>query len=99
MRPPDKVLELADKFDERMTAMNGGRMWMAAHMRRGDFSSSGWVMEKTIENHLSRVQDRFAIGFDILRDLRESDIRPYEVPDVAVDRDIIHKQAPLSTDK
>lgn len=36
MRPIDKILELASRLDERMLALNEGRMWMAAHMRRGD---------------------------------------------------------------
>lgn len=32
----DRVLDLANLFHERMSKRNGGRMWMAAHMRRGD---------------------------------------------------------------
>jgi hypothetical protein len=36
VRPIDKVLDLANQLDQRMLNINGGRMWMAAHMRRGD---------------------------------------------------------------
>lgn len=36
MRPIDKVLDLADLLNQRMLALNSGRMWVAAHMRRGD---------------------------------------------------------------
>lgn len=34
--PLDKVYELARKFDLRISAINDGRQWMAAHIRRGD---------------------------------------------------------------
>lgn len=36
LHPVDKVLDLANRLDERMSELNGGRMWMAAHMRRTD---------------------------------------------------------------
>jgi hypothetical protein len=34
--PIDKVYELARKLGLRMSAINNGRQWMAAHLRRGD---------------------------------------------------------------
>ena len=33
---PPKVLNLADLLATRMREMNEGRLWMGAHMRRGD---------------------------------------------------------------
>lgn len=36
MRALDRVYALADELAARMQAMNGGRMWLSAHMRRGD---------------------------------------------------------------
>lgn len=36
MHPIEKVYELARVLDQRMLAKNDGRMWMGAHMRRGD---------------------------------------------------------------
>lgn len=36
IRPIDKVMDLANLLDQRMLAVNSGRMWVAAHMRRGD---------------------------------------------------------------
>ena len=33
---PPKVLTLADTLATRMREMNGGRLWMGAHMRRDD---------------------------------------------------------------
>lgn len=32
----DDVLSLAERISDRMFALNGGRLWMGAHMRRGD---------------------------------------------------------------
>lgn len=36
MRLIDDVLSLAERISDRIFALNGGRLWMAAHMRRGD---------------------------------------------------------------
>jgi len=95
----DKVLDLADRFHERMSKRNGGRMWVAAHMRRGDFVRAGWVMEKTIQDHLDRVRSRLATGRNLLRSLRESDIQPYQVPDVTADQSLLHTNPPEDHDK
>jgi len=34
--PPQKVFELADVLSSRMRSLTEGRLWMGAHMRRGD---------------------------------------------------------------
>lgn len=36
MHPHDKVYDLAGLLHRRMLAKNDGRMYMSAHMRRGD---------------------------------------------------------------
>lgn len=36
VRPPDNVYVLAEVLDARMRDVNEGRVWMGAHMRRGD---------------------------------------------------------------
>jgi len=36
IRFPPKVIALAEVLAARMRKMNGGRLWMGAHMRRGD---------------------------------------------------------------
>jgi hypothetical protein len=33
---PQPILALAEILAERMRQLNGGRLWMGAHMRRGD---------------------------------------------------------------
>jgi hypothetical protein len=52
MRPIDKILDMASRLDERMLNINGGRMWMAAHMRRGDcmYSDSSCIYADTKTN-------------------------------------------------
>ena len=34
--PPQKILDLADVLSTRMHERTQGRLWMGAHMRRGD---------------------------------------------------------------
>lgn len=43
-RLTDDVIELADQLSNRMIEKAGGRMWMGAHMRRGDCQSP-YVLE------------------------------------------------------
>lgn len=56
-------------------------------------------MEKTIQGHLDRVRNHLATGRDILRSLRESDLKAYDVPDVTVDRAILRLNPPEDQDK
>lgn len=44
-------------------------------------------MEPTIEARFSRIKKRLTRGREILAAIHESDMNPYEVPDVTVDRD------------
>jgi len=99
MRPIDKVLDLASRLDERMLALNDGRMWMAAHMRRGDFVRAGWVMEQSIQAHLGRVRNHLLAGRNVLRSLREPEMKAYDVPDVTVDLSVLHRHLPGDNDK
>ncbi|KZP31372.1 hypothetical protein FIBSPDRAFT_724960 [Athelia psychrophila] len=99
LRPIDKVFELAELLDERMLALNSGRMWVAAHMRRGDFVKAGWVMEKSIEDHTRRVKEKLSDGRSVLASLREPDMKSYDVPNVTVDRSSLYRHPPLEDDK
>ncbi|KAH9007983.1 hypothetical protein EDB83DRAFT_687835 [Lactarius deliciosus] len=54
--PPQKVFDLAEVLSMRQRTE--GRMWMGAHMRRGDFVEFGWAMEMGPEKHIQRVKDR-----------------------------------------
>ncbi|KIJ45168.1 hypothetical protein M422DRAFT_207427 [Sphaerobolus stellatus SS14] len=67
--PIPPVRDLTDKIAMRMRELCDGRMWMSAHMRRGDFSTVGWAMEKDLAAHLKRVKDRFSAGRSTIRKL------------------------------
>ena len=60
---------------------------------------TGWVMEQTIQAHLNRVRDHLLNGRNVLRSLHESDLKPYDVPDVTVDLSVLHRQLPEDNDK
>jgi hypothetical protein len=59
----------------------------------------GWVMEKSVEAHLSRIQNHLAKGRDILRSLLESNLTTYELPDVVSDTTILRLRPPEDTDR
>jgi hypothetical protein len=56
-------------------------------------------MEQSIEDHLDRVQERLAHGRQTLSTLRAPDLKAYNVPDVTVDRSVLHLNIPLEQDK
>ncbi|KAH9173215.1 hypothetical protein EDB89DRAFT_2068974 [Lactarius sanguifluus] len=70
--PSQEVFDLAEVLSSRMRQRTGGRMWMGAHMRRGDFVRLGWAMEMAPENHVQRVKDRLGAGRAVLADLHYS---------------------------
>ncbi|KAH9032251.1 hypothetical protein EDB85DRAFT_2145627 [Lactarius pseudohatsudake] len=70
--PPQEVFNLGEVLSSRMRQRTGGRMWMGAHMRRGDFLRLGWAMESTPEDHVRRVKDRLTAGRAVLADLQYS---------------------------
>ncbi|QRW19286.1 O-FucT domain protein [Rhizoctonia solani] len=99
MRPTGPVRRLAMKLHERMQKIVGGRQWMGAHMRRGDFVDQGWVMEHSIEGHLSRITQRLSNGRKILQEIYDTkQIQIYEVPNVEPERDIFDRPPPLESD-
>ncbi|KIY68498.1 hypothetical protein CYLTODRAFT_421532 [Cylindrobasidium torrendii FP15055 ss-10] len=97
MQRRSEVMRLADKLVQRMYEVTGGRLWMAAHIRRGDFIRYGWVMEQTPEEHIARVKRHLAIGRSVVEQLRESGApQTFDVPgDVQPDLDMIVRPAPL----
>ncbi|KZP27898.1 hypothetical protein FIBSPDRAFT_730105 [Athelia psychrophila] len=99
IRATDRVYELAAKLAARMQAMNGGRMWLGAHMRRGDFVRTNWAMEKTIEGHLERIKISLAAGRATLRAMQGTAVTTYDVPDAVPDNSIVYLSRPEETDK
>ncbi|KAG8895708.1 hypothetical protein FRC01_012239 [Tulasnella sp. 417] len=99
LRPIDKVRHLAEQVAERMKEKNNGRMWMAGHMRRGDFVTAGWAMEGTIQKHFDRIKSRLSAGRLILEQIHtEQKIQPFAIPDVVPDTTQLSLLVPESSD-
>ncbi|THH21521.1 hypothetical protein EW146_g25 [Bondarzewia mesenterica] len=96
IQPVDKVLDLADTLNNRMKELTEGRLWMGAHMRRGDFVRLGWAMESTPEAHIRRVKEHLDSGRQTILSLTELDT--YDVPDVHPDMDQLDLAPPLPDD-
>ncbi|KAI0031155.1 hypothetical protein K488DRAFT_52672 [Vararia minispora EC-137] len=89
---------LAFRLAQRMRARVDGRLWMGAHMRRGDFVRNGWAMEKDPKIHVERVKDRLASGRQVLESLKQKRLVPYDIPGMRVSREFVERDAPWSTD-
>lgn len=94
----ERVLNLARKVIERMDELNKGRSWMAAHMRRGDFVQTGWVMENTIQNHFKRIMDRLTTGRKLLAQLASLAPKTYPIPDIIPNMILDEKEPPKEGD-
>ncbi|KAI9439095.1 hypothetical protein H4582DRAFT_2056936 [Lactarius indigo] len=64
-----KLFDLAEVLSSRMRQLTGGRMWMGAHMRRGNFVEFGWAMEMEPEDHIRHVKERLQAGRTVPVDL------------------------------
>ena len=97
--PVDAVDELAGKLATRMYERVQGRLWMGAHMRRGDFVRLGWAMEADPETHVLRVQDRLKKGREFLESLKSRDIQTYDIPGIKPNQDLLSRPPPRSGDE
>ncbi|KAK0439464.1 uncharacterized protein EV420DRAFT_1583738 [Desarmillaria tabescens] len=66
IRPTEAVLSLVDIMVDRMYYLTGDRLFMGAHMRRGDFVDYNMVMEKSPEAHIARVKQHLNKGRGLL---------------------------------
>lgn len=48
--PPQKIFSLAEALSSRMLLRTGGRMWMGAHMRRGDCKYPSYTSTQADQN-------------------------------------------------
>ncbi|KAK0217398.1 hypothetical protein EDD85DRAFT_916574 [Armillaria nabsnona] len=103
VRRIDAVSALADIMVERMYKLTEGRLWMGAHMRRGDFVRYNWAMEKTPEEHMTRVKRHLKKGREFISAVRrgKETLRTCNVPVLQIrpDVDILKKKAPLAGDR
>ncbi|EJT97137.1 hypothetical protein DACRYDRAFT_102540 [Dacryopinax primogenitus] len=57
---------LGERLAEKMYERVGGRMWSAAHMRRGDFIRYVWATGQSLRSHLLRVVYEMDHGRELL---------------------------------
>ncbi|KAI0003694.1 hypothetical protein BJV74DRAFT_876058 [Russula compacta] len=93
---PPNVLALAEILAARMRELNDGRLWMGAHMRRGDFVRVGWAMESTPEAHVQRVKGRLEVGRSALEHL--SNLSTYDLEGTKPDLEQVTLPRPLPDD-
>jgi len=96
--PVDAVDVLAEKLADRMSERVGHRLWMGAHMRRGDFIRLGWAMEADPEAHVKRVKDRLVKGREFLQSLKTGTILTYDIPGIQPNPDLLTLPPPQSGD-
>ncbi|KAH7914049.1 hypothetical protein BJ138DRAFT_1144531 [Hygrophoropsis aurantiaca] len=100
IHPIDSVKRLSAAMDRAMTERNGGRMWMGAHMRRGDFVRYNWVMQAELGDHLQRIKTRLEHGRSVLYSMRNiGTLSAYAVPNVTVDQNQLQREVPDANDK
>ncbi|KAG1744265.1 hypothetical protein EDB19DRAFT_1632903 [Suillus lakei] len=98
-RLTDNVIELADQLSNRMVEKASGRMWMGAHMRRGDFATLKWTMESSFEAHLARIKRHLRDGRDILHFVHHGPLYTYKVPFGRADRTPLLLDPPADHDQ
>ncbi|KAG9126570.1 hypothetical protein FRC07_002943 [Ceratobasidium sp. 392] len=71
MRAPEKYWRIASRVESHMRVKCGGRMFMAAHIRRGDFIRFGWAPDENLETHVGQVREKLRAGTRILSDIKK----------------------------
>ncbi|KAH0834894.1 hypothetical protein J3R83DRAFT_10540 [Lanmaoa asiatica] len=99
MRLIDNIISLAERVSDRMHALNNGRLWMAAHMRRGDFARIGWAMEADFAAHLARIKRHLQEGREALVSMHGGEATVYNVPDAHPDPSIVTLDPPNPDDR
>ncbi|KAH9473069.1 hypothetical protein Pst134EA_000149 [Puccinia striiformis f. sp. tritici] len=66
MRPPQWYHNVAARLEKRMRARCGGRSWVGAHMRRGDFLAFEWAANN-ITNQWSEIKTHTLAGANLLQ--------------------------------
>ncbi|KAK0195014.1 hypothetical protein F5146DRAFT_922886 [Armillaria mellea] len=102
IRHIDAAISLADLMVQRLYDLVGGRLWMAAHMRRGDFIRYNFVMENTPEKHIDRVKQHLTNGRRLIKSLheRQEALETYDMPDTqGPDYGVYSRGPPLADDR
>jgi hypothetical protein len=93
---PPWVFDLSEILVSRMRELAGGRLWMGAHMRRGDFVRLTWAMELSLGAHVERVKSRLQAGRSVLENL--GNLTTYDLDGVTPDLDLVTLPLPLPDD-
>jgi len=94
--PIDALQNLASSLADRMAERVQGRLWMGAHMRRGDFVRENWVVAHSPEEHMRRVKGHMMQGRQFLENLKA--VEPYNVPDVHPNQALVSSDPPRGDD-
>ncbi|GAA98257.1 hypothetical protein E5Q_04940 [Mixia osmundae IAM 14324] len=62
VRPTRTVLQVADNIADAMRDRLQGRVYLSAHMRRGDFVQIAWAQRQSYQDHLALVLDNLAVA-------------------------------------
>ncbi|KAI0299898.1 hypothetical protein BC826DRAFT_906218 [Russula brevipes] len=100
LKSPRRVLDLAGVLAARMRKINGGRQWMGAHIRRGDFVRAQWTLARSLEDHVEVVKARLHTGRSILRGLRHGNVTTYDIEIQGVEPNLeqVTVRPPLESD-
>jgi len=99
LHPIEPIRRLTDRMAAKMREKVGGRMWMAGHMRRGDFVRVGWAMEGSLQDHFKRIKSRLATGRAKLRELLdEGSPQTWDVPNAKPNEDFKGAEPPKHDD-
>ncbi|KZT53848.1 hypothetical protein CALCODRAFT_486011 [Calocera cornea HHB12733] len=82
MRFPEEVEVVAERVAARMREKVQGRMWMAAHMRRGDFVTTKWTNTPAFPAHISKITASLSRGRVLLQKLHKESWADFRLPDV-----------------
>ncbi|KZT51857.1 hypothetical protein CALCODRAFT_442442 [Calocera cornea HHB12733] len=94
---PD-IEALAVRIDERMRERTGGRMWRAAHVRRGDFINMGWS-DRNLQTHMNLVKSKLNLAPAIWREMRTNrTAETYEIPDAHLNPSTYEDEIPQLED-
>lgn len=66
VRPPEWYHEIAARLELKMRARCGGRSWVGAHMRRGDFLQFEWAANN-ITNQWKWIEHNAVVGATLLQ--------------------------------
>ncbi|KDQ16760.1 hypothetical protein BOTBODRAFT_106823 [Botryobasidium botryosum FD-172 SS1] len=99
LQPIEPIRILTARMAAKMRERVGGRMWLAGHMRRGDFVKVGWAMEGSLQDHFNRIKSRLAAGRTKLHELiEEASPQTCDVPRAKPNEDFKGAEPPKPDD-